>query len=114
MKWTIVRNISTYFLAALLLAILADLVVFGLAEHGRKGTDFVGCYAYDAMLIGFDCQGFAGSSIVTAWLNWPLWLLLAPMFALLNFKTLLLAVVVWTPVVAFIVSSIKLRSKLDA
>ena len=102
------------FLVALVLAVVANILVFALIEYGRKGTEFVGCYAYDAMLIGFECQGFIGSPIVTAWLNWPLWLLFAPMFALFSLRAFVVAVLVWAPVVGFIVSIIKLRRQANA
>ena len=97
-----------------MLAVAANILIFAAVEYGRKGTEFLGCYAYDAMLIGFECQGFIGSPIVTAWLNWPLWLLFAPMFALFSLRAFLMAILVWAPVVGFIVSKIKLRRQANA
>lgn len=114
MNWRILKRISVFFLAILLLAVVADFVVFSLVEYGRKNTDFIGCYAYDAMLIGFECQGFIGSAIVTAWLNWPLWLVFAPMFAIFSIRAFVIAVVVWLPFLAYAVSAVKLRRLANA
>mgnify|MGYP006999718050 CR=1 FL=1 len=61
------------------------------------------------MLIGFECQGFIGSPVVAAWLNWPLWLVFAPIFAFFSFKAFVVAVLVWLPLVTYAVSVIKLR-----
>ena len=114
MNWNVLKKISAILLAALILAVAADVFIFAAVEYGRKGTEFVGCYAYDAMLVGFECQGFIGSPIVTAWLNWPLWLLFSPMFALFSLRTFLMALLVWAPVVVFIVSKIKLHKQANA
>lgn len=114
MNWQILKKISVIFLAALILAVFANIIIFVVVEYGRKSTEFVGCYAYDAMLVGFECQGFIGSSIVTAWLNWPLWLLFAPLFALFSLRAFLMAILVWAPVVGFIISTVKLRRQKNA
>ncbi|MFN2310093.1 MAG: hypothetical protein ABR553_10235 [Gammaproteobacteria bacterium] len=114
MIWRILNPISALLLVFLLLAVLADFVVFALVEYGRQGVEFVGCYAYDAMLIGFECQGFAGSTIVTAWLNWPLWLVFAPMFAVFSLKAFAVAVLVWLPLIVYILSLVKLRRLINA
>ncbi|WP_045857988.1 hypothetical protein [Teredinibacter purpureus] len=109
MKWKILNKVSAIFLLILLLAVIADLFVFATVEYGRKGIEFVGCYAYDAMLIGFECQGFSGSSIVASWLNWPLWLVFAPMFAIFSIKAFVVAILVWLPLVAYIISVFKIN-----
>jgi hypothetical protein len=114
MNWNVLKKVSTVFLAALVLAVAANILIFSFVEYGRKSTVFVGCYAYDAMLVGFECQGFIGSTIVTAWLNWPLWLIFAPMFALFSLRAFLMAILVWAPVVGFIVSKNKLRRQVNA
>lgn len=114
MNWQLVKKITAMFLVALVLAVVADTLVFTLIEYGRKGTEFVGCYAYDAMLIGFECQGFIGSPIVAAWLNWPLWLFFAPIFALFSVRAFAVAVLIWAPVFGFIISIIKLRRQQNA
>lgn len=114
MNWKALKLVSAFFLSILLLAVVAGVLVFGLVDYGRKGSEFVGCYAYDAMLIGFECQGFLGSSFVTAWLNWPLWLLFAPMFALFSLKAAVIAVIVWLPLAGYILSVVKLRRLANA
>lgn len=114
MNWRILKKISVTFIAALVLAVVANIIIFVAVEYGLKSTEFVGCYAYDAMLVGFECQGFIGSTIVTAWLNWPLWLIFAPMFALFSIRAFVVAILVWAPVVSYIVSVIKLRKQVNA
>lgn len=109
MNWLVLKKVSVFLLAFLFLAVLADALVFVAVEYGRKGTDFVGCYAYDAMLVGFECQGFLGSSIVAAWLNWPLTMVFAPMFAIFSLRALGIAILVWLPFVSYIFSANKLR-----
>lgn len=109
MNWRIFKKISVFFLVALLLAVAADVVILSLVEYGNMGKGFVGCDAYDAMLVGFECKGFIGSSIVAAWLNWPLWLLYSPMFAFFSIEAFSVAVLVWLPLVTYVASVIKLR-----
>jgi len=91
------------------MAVLVDILVFALVEYGHKDSDFVGCYAYDAMLIGFECQGFVGKTFIGAWLNWPLWLVFAPMFAIFSLKAAAVAVLVWLPLVIYWLSIFKIR-----
>ena len=61
MNWQILKNVLVLFLGILLLAVVAAFLVFATVEYGHRGAEFVGCYVYDAMLIGFECQGFSGS-----------------------------------------------------
>ncbi|ROS01336.1 hypothetical protein EDC56_1771 [Sinobacterium caligoides] len=114
MNWNLLKKVSAIFLVALIVAVGANIFIFLAVEYGRKGTEFVGCYAYDAMLVGFKCKGFTGSSVVTAWLNWPLWLVFTPMFALFSLRAFLMAILVWAPLVVFVVSVIKLRRQENA
>ena len=111
MIWLILKKVSVFLLAFLLLAVLADVLVFVTVEYGRKGAGFVGCYAYDAMLVGFECQGFYGSSIISAWLNWPLTMVFAPIFAIFSLRALGIAILVWLPFISYIFSAHRLRSK---
>lgn len=113
MNWLVLKKVSVFVLIFLLLAVLADALVFVTVEYGRKGTDFVGCYAYDAMLVGFECQGFYGSSIVSAWLNWPLTMVFAPMFVIFSLRALVIAILVWLPFISYIFSVNKLRRGRD-
>ena len=114
MNWQLTKSISTPFVALLLLAIVAEILVSSFVDYGTKSSEFVGCYAYDAMVVGFQCQGFVASNVVGLWLNWPLWLVYGPIFALFSPLTLVVAILVWLPVVAFIVSLIKLRRAKNA
>jgi len=114
MNWQLIKSISTPFVALILLAIVAEVFVSWFVEYGSKSPEFVGCYAYDAMVLGFQCQGFVASNIIALWLNWPLWLIYGPIFALFSPLTLVVALLAWLPVVAFIVSLIKLRRAKNA
>jgi hypothetical protein len=109
MNWLLLKKISSFLLAALLLALVADVSVFSFVEYGSKGTSYIGCYAYDAMLIGFECKGFFGSKAVSMWLNWPLWLIYSPVFAVFSIRAFLVAILVWSPIVAYGLSVLKLR-----
>lgn len=81
MHWLIVQRASEALLFGLVLAIAGDVIIFIFVDYGMPSEGFSGCYAYDAMLIGFECKGFPAASLVSAWLNWPLWLLYGPLFA---------------------------------
>ena len=108
MNWRVHNKISVFFLAASLLAMVADSVFFALVEYGSKGTSFVDCYAYYAMLVGFEYQGFLGRSVVTAWLNWSVWLVFSPLFAVFSLRAFAVAVVSWLPVAIYVLSEVKL------
>jgi len=109
MNWKVIKKVSGFFLFSLLLAIVADFFIFTLIEYGRKSSDFIGCYAYDAMLFGFGCQGFIGDFIVSAWLNWPLWLAYSGMFAVSSLKAFAIAVMLWLPLAIYVFSVVKTR-----
>ncbi|HEY0924697.1 hypothetical protein [Rheinheimera pacifica] len=114
MNWKLCKKISLVLIAALALAVVADILIFLTVEYGSKGSNFVGCYAYDAMLIGFECKGFWGSNVVTAWLNWPLWLIYAPISAVFSIRALIIAVLVWFPILLFAFSDKKLSEHKNA
>lgn len=114
MNWQLCKKISLVLIAALAVAVVADILIFLTVEYGSKGSNFVGCYAYDAMLIGFECKGFWGNSVVTAWLNWPLWLLYAPISAAFSIRALIIAVLVWFPILLFAFSDKKLSEHKNA
>lgn len=104
MPWIFAKRAAQLALIALGLAVIAEIVVLGTVEYGRKGAEFVGCFAYDALLLGFACQGFPGSGLVEAWLNWPLWLLYLPGLAFLSVKLAGLAALAWLPIIVYVVS----------
>lgn len=114
MNWLLIKKTSLVLIAVLALAVVADIVVFLTVEYGSKGPNFVGCYAYDVMLVGFECQGFSGSNVVVAWLNWPLWLLYAPISAIFSIRALIIAVLVWFPILLFVFSDKKLSDQKKA
>ena len=101
-------------IVALAVAVVADILIFLTVEYGSKGSNFFGCYAYDAMLIGFECKGFWGNNVVTARLNWPLWLIYAPISAVFSIRALIIAVLVWFPILLFAFSDKKLSEHKNA
>lgn len=105
MPWMLVKRVARIALMAQGLAVVADIVVLSTVEYGRKGAEYVGCFAYDALLLGFACQGFGGSDLVAAWLNWPLWLFYLPGLALHSIKLAGLAVLAWLPIVLYVVAA---------
>jgi hypothetical protein len=107
MKWILAKRIAALALMILGLAVVAGITVSSFVDYGRKSTDYVGCFAYDAMLVGFECQGFIASSFVSAWLNWPLWLLYSPIFAFSSIKAASIAVLVWSPFILYVVAARK-------
>lgn len=113
MSWVIAKRVAQGALIALGLAVIAEIVVLGTVEYGRKGAEFAGCFAYDAMLLGFVCQGFPGSALVEACLNWPLWLFYLPGIASLSAKLAGLAVLAWLPIVLYFVSARMLARNSD-
>ena len=101
------KKISTVGLGVLALAVIADIVVFTVVDYGRPSEDFCGCFAYDAMLVGLDCSGFPAAAAVSAWLNWPLWLLYGPLFAVFSIKAAAVALLAWAPLVVYVVARLK-------
>ena len=116
MNWQLCKKISLILIAVLAVAVVADILIFLTVEYGSgsKGSNFVGCYAYDAMLIGFECKGFWGNNVVIAWLNWPLWLIYAPISAVFSIRALIIAVLVWFPILLFAFSDKKLSEHKNA
>lgn len=114
MSWFTVRKSCLILLAALGAAIVADIVIVSIVEYGQKPSSFTGCYAYDAMLPGFDCQGFPGEALISLWLNWPLFLIWGPLFAFESLRAFLLVLLSWAPVILFVVANIKGRVRANA
>jgi hypothetical protein len=109
MNWHTLKNISVFFLIFLLLSLITNVAIVSFVEYGTKDASFIGCFAYDALLYGIKCQGFFGQSIITTWLNWPLWLVYAPIFSLFSFKALIMALIVWLPLITYFLSVFMLQ-----
>jgi hypothetical protein len=68
-----------------------------------------GCYLKDALVIGAECRGFVGAEIISFVLNMPLLLFLGPLFGIAGLLegpfilqplcSLLIGVVLWSPIV---------------
>lgn len=66
MNWLIAKKLSGGALTLIGLAVLADILVVVFIGRGVLTDESVGCYLTDAMVIGFHCQGFWASDIVSA------------------------------------------------
>lgn len=111
MNWSIAKKLSGGALTLIGLAVLADILVAVFIWRGALTAESVGCYITDAMVIGFHCQGFWASDIVSVWLNLPAWAVYGLMFAPYSFKAAVLATLVWLPLIIFIVASRKVAQR---
>ena len=93
------------------LAVLTGILVAVFIGRGALTAESVGCHLTDAMVIGFHCQGFWASDIVSAWLNLPVWAVYGLMFAPYSFKAAILAILVWLPLIIFILASRKVAQR---
>ena len=105
--WLLIRKLCLCYFAFVAFLIACDVLVSILVEYGGKPSHFVGCYATDALLVGFECQGFGGAEIVALGLNYPLYHLYMPFFVLWNPKAIFLAIAMYAPVIFFVVSQRK-------
>ena len=104
MNWSIAKKLSGGALTLIGLAVVVDIMIAVFIGRGAMAAESAGCYLTDAMVVGFHCQGFWASGIVSAWLNLPTWAIYGVIFAPYSFKAALLAVLVWLPVAVFIVA----------
>ena len=111
--WKILKILSIAYVIVVLTLFVASMCVLEFVEYGTKQMGFVGCYAYDAMLIGFECSGFLGAQALGFALNFPLYHLYMPFFVLFNPILILALLAMWFFPVMFLVSTIRLR-KLNA
>ena len=101
------RQLSWLYLGAVAIAIVTDVVIALSTQYGvRTGT---GCNFYDAMVFGVECRGFVGAKAVEVLLNWPLYLIYAPMFAFAAVWLLPVAVLLWLPPIFLAVVSMRQR-----
>ena len=83
------------------------MLVLGLVEYGGKPSHFVGCYATDALLVGFECMGFDAAEIVAFGLNYPLYHLYMPFFVIWNPILIFVAILMYSPLLILIISQRK-------
>ncbi|MEP0174942.1 MAG: hypothetical protein ABJH28_00455 [Paraglaciecola sp.] len=107
--WKLLRNLSIFYILLVIGLFIANMIIFNVVEYGAKPIDFVGCYAYDAMLVGFKCSGFLGSEIFGFALNLPLYHLYMPLFVLFNPLLIFVVLALWFFPVMLLVSIAKLR-----
>ncbi|WP_372999883.1 hypothetical protein [Marinobacter sp.] len=107
MNWSVVKKFSGAALSLIGLAVVADVIIVALFERGAVTAEYAGCYLTDAMVVGYECQGFWPADIISAWLNLPLWSVYGLLFAPYSLKAALLAVLVWSPLVIYVMASRK-------
>jgi len=107
MNWSIAKKLSGGALTLIGVAVVADIMIAVFIGRGAMAAESAGCYLTDAMVVGFHCQGFWVSGIVSAWLNLPTWAVYGLMFAPYSVEAAVLAVLVWSPLVVFVVASRK-------
>ena len=107
--WKLLRNLSIAYVVLVVGLIIGNIIIFNLIEYGSKPSEFVGCYAYDAMLVGFKCSGFVGSEALGFALNVPLSHFYMPFFVLFNPLLIFVVLALWFFPVMLLVSFVKLR-----
>ena len=103
----LVRRFCWLYVGLIALAIVGDVVVGLTTQYGVRTGD--GCNFYDAMVYGVECRGFLGAKAVELFLNLPLYLVQAPMFAFSSVWLLSIAVLLWLPPIYLIAGSMKGR-----
>lgn len=91
-------------ITVLLAAVIAN--VFLVVDTGY-GFEISGCYPKDALFFGFACREFPGATLLTIWLNWPLFLVQGPLFLVLNPGAFFLFFLSWSPILFLIVFSVR-------
>ena len=102
-----VRYLCWLYIGLVGVALLADIVLALTTDYG--GRIDPGCNFTDALLVGVKCQGFIGADALALFLNWPLFFVYAPMFALSSAWMLIPTVLLWLPVVYLVTRFIRRR-----
>ncbi|PML75753.1 hypothetical protein BCT69_24235 [Enterovibrio norvegicus] len=108
--WKLIRKLSIAYIAIVAILFLSEIFVFTFVDYGHKPTNFVGCYAYDAMLVGFKCVGLPAAEWFSFALNFPLYHLYMPFFILWRPVLILLAVAMYAPYFLVFISHHKVVS----
>ena len=106
----LINRACLLYMVALALLGVAGICIFAFVEYGQKPAGYVGCFAYDAMLLGFDCKGFPGAGVLAFLLNVPLWLFYGPLFAATSPWVFGGAILVWLPIAVYVVSYRRLKN----
>ena len=104
------RKLSIAYFAIVAILLLFEILVFTFVDYGHKPTSFVGCYAYDALLVGFKCVGMPAAEIFSFALNLPLYYLYMPFFVLWNPLLIFAVVAMYSPIIMLIISINKGKS----
>ena len=106
-SWKLIRMLSLGYIALVALLFIASLIVLGFGEYGTKPYDYIGCYAYDAMLVGFECSGFMGADVLSFGLNYPLYYLYMPFFIVFRPVLIFAVLAMWFFPAMFLISNKK-------
>lgn len=90
---------------------ISGLFVLGFGEYGANPNNYVGCYAYDALLVGFNCSGFPASDLVAFALEFPLYYLYMPIFVIWNPALIFVWVIISTPPIVLIIAHNKVEER---
>ncbi|WP_432455339.1 MULTISPECIES: hypothetical protein [unclassified Agarivorans] len=109
--WKRLQKIAAIYMIIVAGLFALDLAILGFVEYGVKTTEYVGCYAYDAMLIGFECQGFVGFKLFALALNFPWYHLYMPFWVIFKPVALLAVIAMWLLPVIFVISTVQLARR---
>ena len=104
MSWPFVKKLSGAALFLMGLTVVAGVIIAALSDRGAVTAEHAGCYLTNAMLVGFECDGFWAAGFVSAWLNWPLWSVYGLLFARYSLKAAFLAILAWSPLIIHVVA----------
>jgi hypothetical protein len=106
-SWLLIRKLSLGYFAIVALLLVASLLVLWFVEYGAKPSGYVGCYATDALVIGFECTGFKGAQMFEHALNYPLYHLYVPLFIVWRPALIFVAAAMWFFPVMFLIANKK-------
>jgi len=102
------RKLGWLYISALVVVVIADIVIALTTEYGNR--EVIGCNFYDALVVGIECRGFAGQKAAELLLNWPFFFLYGPLFAFVSLWSLVIAALIWTPLVFLVVTYSRRRN----
>lgn len=105
------KSLAAIYVVTVVCAFISDILIFNLIDYGRKPADYIGCYAYDALLFGFSCSGFWGANILSFFLNIPLVYLYTPFLLAINPALIVIVLPAWFFPIMLLVSFIKSKRK---
>lgn len=83
-----------YYAFITLISFLSGILTILVTNYGKGNY----CYLTNALIYGFECHNFIFSGIIQLILNWPLGLIYSIIFGLGAWPILLIALVLWLPI----------------